>query len=314
MQRFLMAFWASVLMGGSVAVAQKTKVDLKTLPDTIKSLDWKSVDWNATPPLEQARALMLLDDVLDEMGAQMAAEADLMSQFIDEQGLGAQFAAMAPVEDKHLTQEEAQRVAVAMLRGPMSGSSYATAISDATGNVLTAYVQMYSSTVNREWASAVESRQQMKSLAAFLASSGKMAAFREWAPGEMERQKKDQEAQAAAKRAAAVEQQKQQQAERQQAAQERKEQEAKQRAEEQQAALQMQQAMAAAQASQDSGAAAAPVQYNDSYPDWYYGGLGYATGVWYRDEAYRGAAVARTENRMAGGRGGGGGRRGGGRR
>ena len=38
----------------------------------------KSVNWSAVP-LEQARALMLLDDVLNEMGSQMAAEASLMA-------------------------------------------------------------------------------------------------------------------------------------------------------------------------------------------------------------------------------------------
>jgi hypothetical protein len=290
-------------------MAQGTKVDLKTLPSTIKSLDWKSVDWNTVPPLEQARALMMLDDVLNDMGSQMAAEADLMSQYIDEQNLGEQFAAMTPVEDKHLTLEEAQRVAVAMLRGPMKVSAYAVAMSDAAGNQLSAYMQMYKSSSNREWASAVESRQHMKSMAHFLDSSGKMEAFKAWAPGEIERQKKERDEEMAQKRAAAVEESKQQQEERKRAAQERKEQEQKQREQEEQAAVQMQQAMAAAESS-----GAAPVENgNGSYPDWYYGGLGYATGQWYRDEAYRGAAVARTENRISGWRGGGG-RRGGGRR
>src|SRR5690242_13603034 len=153
-----------MVVAGGAAVGQSTQIDLKTLPATIKSLDWKSVDWNATPGVERARALMLLGDVLNEMGSQMAAEADLMSQYVDEQNLGEKFAAEAPVEDKHLTLEEAQKVAVAMLRGPMAGSTYATAIGDVGGSELTAYLNLYASTSNREWAEAVESRQQMKSL------------------------------------------------------------------------------------------------------------------------------------------------------
>src|SRR5262245_23863861 len=312
MPRFIWAMAVSVLAWHTAALAQKTPVDLKTLPETIKKLDWKSVDWNATPPLEQARALMLLDDVLNEMGSQMAAEADLMSQYVDEQNLGEQFAALAPVEDKHLTLEEAQRVAVAMLRGPLAASSYATSISDATGNALNAYLNLYRSTCNREWAAAVESRQHMKALTHFLQSTGKMQAFRAWVPGEIERQKKEREQEMAQKRAAAQEQEKQKREQRQQAAQDRKEQEQKQREQEEQAAAQMQQALSAAQAGDDTSTPS-----DGSYPDWYYGGLGYATGVWYRDEALRGAAVARTENRMAGWSGAGGrrgGARGGGRR
>jgi hypothetical protein len=306
MRRLVWALGLSALVWNGAAMAQKASVDLKTLPETIKKLDWKSVDWNATPALEQARALMLLDDVLNDIGSQMAAEADLMSQYVDEQDLGKQFAAMAPVEDKHLTMEEAQRVAVAMLQGPMAKSSYASAMSDVPGDSLKAYLNLYGSACNREWASAVESRQQMKALARFLQSSGKMEAFKAWVPGEVERRKKEREQEMAQKRAAAEEQEKQQREERKQAAQERKEQEQK-LAEEDQASGQMQQALSAAQAG-DSG------QPSDgSYPDWYYGGLGYAVGGWYRDEAYRGAAVARTENRMAGWSGAGG-RRGGGRR
>jgi hypothetical protein len=307
----------SALAWNASAAAQSTKVDLKTLPATIKSLDWKSVDWNATSQLDQARALSLLNHVLNEMGSQMAVEADLMSQYIDEQDLGEQCAAMPPVEDKHLTQEEAERVAVAMLRGPMAGSTFATMIADATPNDLKAYQQLYTSTCNREWASAVESRQQLKTMSHFLQTSGKLEGFKAWVPGEVERRKKEQAEEMARKRAALAEQEKQKKEERMQAAQERKEQEEKQRQADEQAALQMQQAMAAAQASQATEPA--PAAYDD-YPDWYYGGLGYAYGSWCRDDALRAVALSRTENRMThwraggGGRGGGGGGRGGGRR
>jgi hypothetical protein len=64
----------SGLSAGAVAVAQKGAGSIsRRSPDKIKSLDWKGdVDWNATPAAGAApRALMLRDDVLNEMGSQM---------------------------------------------------------------------------------------------------------------------------------------------------------------------------------------------------------------------------------------------------
>lgn len=313
MRRSFTAF-AAVVLAGSVATAQQAKVDLAALPQQIKSLDWKSVDWAAASPLEQARSLMLLDQTLEEIGAQMTAEADLMSQYIDQANLGTQFVNSGVVDPgQNLSLQDGEKIALALLRGPMATSSYATSISDAQGSVLTAYTQMYSSTCNRKWSGAMDARMQVRAMSAFLTKSGKMADFNAWVPGEVEKRTKEHDAQMAAQRAAAAQQQQQAQEQRiqqqqQQLAQQRGQ--LQQQEQQQQAAtMQMQQAMAAAsQSGQQSGGGAAPAAITDGgvYPNWYYGGLGYAgTGAWYRDAAYRGAACARTEARVGAWHGGG---------
>jgi hypothetical protein len=292
------AFLAATLTG-SAALAQPARVDIKTLPASIKALDWKGVDWAATGQLERTRALMLMDDTLDELGAQLTAEADLMSEFIEQAELGDQFAAMPPAADPpSLTMQEAQKVAVALLRGPMAQSAYATQIADATGNVLTAYEQMYTSTCNRKWSTAVEARDQVRTMTRFLDTSGKMADYAAWVPGEVKRRAEDAKAEAEAKRAALLQQKKEEQLKREEAMLERQ----KQQFEKQQtAAVEMQQALSVAQQSQPSSSGSDPYYYAGGA---YLGAAAYGTGAWYRNDAYRGAATARTERRMSGWRGG----------
>jgi hypothetical protein len=252
---------------------------------------------------------MLMDETVDEIGAQLTADADLMSEYIEDSNLGDQFTAMPPAEEPpSLSMQDAQKVAVALLRGPMAQSSYAVAISDATGDLLKAYENMYTSTTNRKWAAAVEARSDVRELTRFLNTNGKMADYKAWVPGEVKRRAQEAEAAAAQRRAELQQQKKEAQLKREQAALERQNQQFEQQ---QRAAAQMQQALSTAQENQSAPSSGG---YSDPY---YYGGeyLGtgaYATGAWYRNAAYRGAATARTENRMStwrGGRGGGGGRR-----
>jgi hypothetical protein len=198
-----------------------------------------------------------------------------------------------------LSLQDGEKIAVALLRGPMAKSSFATAIGDAQGTVLTAYLQMYNSTCNRKWSGAMDSRLQVKSMTGFLEKSGNMAAFNAWVPGEVERRTKEHDAQMAAQRAAAASAQQQEQQQRIQAQQQKlaqeKQQLQQQQQQQQQETAQMQQAMAAAQAGQ-SGGSAAPATGGAAYPNWYYGGLGYAgTGG-------RGTGTRRIAGRRARGR------------
>ncbi len=311
MKRSLTLALVAASLAASAALAQPGKVELKKIPDAIKSLDWKSVDFAAASQLERTRALILLDDTLDELGAQMTAEADLMSEFIDQKNLGPDFAAIPEVADPpKLNMQQARQVAVALLRGPMANSPYATEIADAEGTVLLAYEQMYTTSCDRKWATAAEARYQARAMTRYLNTSKKMEEYTAWVPGEVKRRTEEAQAAAAAKRAVLQAQKKEEQLQREQAAEERKQKQAEQQA---QAAAQMQQALSVAQDVPSSSGG-----YDDSY---YYGGGAYlgAAGLWYRDNRYRGEAPPRVEQRMSNWRGGGGGggrggARGGGRR
>lgn len=300
MRRVLAAAMAAWAFASGVQ-AQQPKVDLNRLSAEIKKLDWKSVDWAALSDLERARALMLLDETIDEIGSQMTAEADLMSEFIDTNNLGPDFATRpAAAPGPVLTVEDAEKVAAALLRGPMSSSTYATAMGGSDQNVPKAYLQMYTSTCNRKWSGALEARQQVRAMSAFLESTGKMAAFNAWVPGEVERRTREHDEEMAKRRSAMQQQAEQERQQRVQAAEERKAQEQQQRA--QQSAMEAQQALCAAQQAQQGQAPSGDTSSEGAiYPNWYYGGLGYVgAGAWYRDAAYRGAATARTERRIGG--------------
>lgn len=294
---------------GAPALGQPSKIDLNTLPTEIKTLNWQSVDLSSASPLDQCRSLMFLNQALDEIGAQTTAEADLMSQFIDVSNLGPQFVAMpAPVDANPLTFQSAQKMALALLRGPQAQSSYATALTGTSADMLTAYQQMYSATCQRKWSAVVESRHQVRAMSAFLEKSGKMQAYNAWVPGAVEQRMKEQEAAVAQQQAAQQAQQSQEQAQmiaRQRAQLQQME---SQQAASAQANQQLQQALCAAQQNQSASANQGAPAPNAYYPNYYYGGVGVgyaATGAWYRNAAYRGAATAATEARYSSWHGGG---------
>ncbi|MBS0195202.1 MAG: hypothetical protein JSR77_00430 [Planctomycetes bacterium] len=302
MRRILSASLAvlTIGLGSGHATGQSPPIDVKNLPAEIKSLSWKDIDLATVSPLERCRALMLMNDVLAELGAQLTADADLMSQYIDVNNLGEKFAAIPPLADpSQLTMENGLQIAVALLRGPMAQSSYATQHSGEQTSDLGAYEQLYRSNCQWKWPSMAADKMQVRSMTAFLQAQGKWAAYQAWAPGEVERQKELQKAEQAQRRAEQQAIQQQKAEERQQKLQEQQEQKKQQQQE--QAILEMQQSLCAAQQQQSQPADQQQVIVNGTYPYWYYGGVtGIAAADWYRDGAYQGAARARTEGRMSG--------------
>jgi len=185
------------------AQVQKLPADLAGLPDEIKNLKWQSIDVASLTPLEQSRALLLLDHVLGEVSANATSEADLMSAYIEKQNLGAQFASTPPPPaPKQLSYNDALKVAVALLRGPMSTSYYATELGDASPGQLQAYAQMYQRTEARKWSEFDEARHQLLCMSSFLGNAQKMQDYDTWATAESARRQKAYEQQAAASGAA----------------------------------------------------------------------------------------------------------------
>ncbi|MBX3359453.1 MAG: hypothetical protein KF745_13620 [Phycisphaeraceae bacterium] len=300
----------------SAAAAQQPTVDLSKLPAEIKTLTWQTVDLSTVSELERIRALMFTNDVLDELGAQTVTEADLMSGYIQASGLGEAFAGFKAVPDPApLTMDNALQISVALLRGPMAGSSYATALADVPKDELGAYLQLYTSSCQRQWATMGDNRLRVRAMSQFLEAKGKVSDYQAWVPGELKLQAEQQKA-AEAQQAAALAAKEAQQQEKQ--IQEQKQQLQQQAQQQQEAMQQMQQSMCAAQqhltAAQQAQANATAMAENTVYPNWYYGGLGYAAlpwyyHNWYHNGAYLGAAQARTDARFSGWHGGGGFRR-----
>jgi len=190
---------------GAAAQAQSPSLppDLASLPDDIKTLKWQSIDLATVSPLERSRSLLLMNHVLDELSNTAASEADLMSSFIEKQNLGTQFATTPPPPPaRELTFADAQKVAVAMLRGPLQNSYYATELGDVSATGLASYEQMYQRTCQRRWSELDESRHQVRSMTSFLGNSQKLPAYEAWATSEAGlRQKQfDQREQSAAAR------------------------------------------------------------------------------------------------------------------
>jgi hypothetical protein len=288
-----------VSLGPAGAMAQNTPIDLNALPASIKALKWKDIDLDGLSPLEQCRSLLLMNEALDEISARLTTEADLMSEYIDTKGMGTQFASQTPVTDPAaLTITDGQKVAVALLRGPMAGSSYASALADSSSDVLTAYAHLYRSTCQWKWGAMADNRLRVRSMAKFLDAQGKAADYRAWVPGEVQRRQQQQEAAMAQQQAAAAEKQQEQKEKFLEQQQQQLKQDQQQLQQQQQAAGQMQQALAAASQAQSQSNQPQLNVSDGYYPNWYYGGVGVGAAAWYRNGAYLGAAAARTDARF----------------
>lgn len=174
-------------LSGLAQGQQSPPSDLAQLPAEIATLKWREIDLNAVGPLEYDRGLLLMNHVLDEIGPVRASEADLMSAYIEQQNLGGAFAAAAPPPPaKQLSYSDALKISIALLRGPMAKSSYATQLAGTSPEGLLGYKQMYEGTCQRRWGEVTEAVQQVNCMSAFLSKQGKIADYESWAKLESE--------------------------------------------------------------------------------------------------------------------------------
>lgn len=307
MHRVLTLAALLVVFAVTVARAQPNPPDLSAVPDVIKSLKWKDIDPGSLPMVEQCRALQLLNDSLDEISASGRAQADLMSTFIDQQKLGPDFVASQPPPDPApLTYDDATKITVALLRGPLAQSPYASQFAgNSEPGFLKAYDRLFQTTCRRKWGEVAESRHQTMWMTAFLQSRNLMPQYEAWAPAEIQRRQQEHEQQmilrsaanraseaAQEQRAAEIDKQHDQQQAQKQA------QQAKAQSQQQAAAQPMQQALTSAQQAQLQAdmSSGAPAVYAGGY---YGGAAALASADLYRDAAYRGASSAAVEQRYS---------------
>ncbi len=295
----------------SHATAQRSEKQRKLgeLRDALATLEWQKVDLASLTLVERCRTLLLLNHALDELGDATITEADLLGEFLEQQKLMDAYAAAPPESPPRIrTMEEAQQVAVALLKGPLARSRYATELSETDEPGLQAYEKLYGKTCADKWADFSESARSVRSMAAFLKSNGKIKAYMTWALAETDRRQQEYEQELAARRAAGAAKEKEQkeQAERARAAERER-----QRAESQT----MQEALYAVQDAAPAGEAVEVDDGDDWYAGWYYGVLDNAKRERpaYRDGDYQAKARDRVQQRKSAA-GGGRPRGGGGRR
>lgn len=307
---------ACVCLGfAAIAAAQPPPgaEDIAKWRDAIKDLKWKDIDPAKLSLLERCRSLMLLNHALDELIGAGTAQADMMSEYIDQKQLGQEFASNPPpVEPRPFTFDDAVKMGVALLRGPMSQSSYASELAETDEQGLKAYENLYEATCQRKWSEVGECRRQLRAMLVFLKGKDKLKEFSAWAPGEVERRQQAYEAEMAQRRSAAVAK-----AEAKTQADQQRATEAQQQrlqAQQQAASAQLQMAMAAAQqsAAQPSQQTTTSSGDDDWFPGWYYGvPANMRRNAWYNNAGWRGESRAQTAARVSSWHGGGGGGRGG---
>jgi len=180
---------ALIMLAGSTLFAQqpagKLPPDLEALPTEIKTLKWQQIDPATLSTLDRCRSLLLMNHVLDELVDNATAEADLMSSYIEKKNLGSQFAnTPPPPQAPHLSYDDAQKVAAALLKGPMSASYYATELGDVSETGLASYEQLYSRTCARRWSELDEARAQVSAMSSFLGNSNRLPDYEAWAIAE----------------------------------------------------------------------------------------------------------------------------------
>ena len=314
----VIACMSLVLTAAGLAQTQALPADLAALPDQIKNLKWQTVDLSALPALDHCRALLLLNHALGELSANATSEADLMSTYIQTQNLGSQFAntPAPPPPARQLAFTDVEKIAVALLRGPMSKSYYATELGDASPAALASYGQMYERTCQRRWNEFDEAKGQVRAMASFLGNSQKLNDYQTWAAAEAARRQQQfqqkqaanqaQQQNAAAQQAAQAQRQQLQQQNQQLqqalgAAESQQQYQAQQTAQAQQQAAQAQQQADQAQQSAPQGYVTGAAAYG-AYG--VYGGYGVpayygANTAWSRDAAYTSVARDQTEARMS---------------
>jgi hypothetical protein len=246
----------------------------------IRSLDWKSANFDALDTMNKCLALMALNTGLTNMAAKADTRVDLLVDYLDQNNLGQAYASAKGTipPPQNVTFEMMEKLAAAYAQTPAGQAKLANQLTGSSPEMLNMYLGLYDKSARRMFEETREARWEVRSMGLFLEQQGKLDDFKTWAIAEQKRRDDDlkrQEAEQLAK-----EQQERQQRAQAYAQQQQQEQEAQQRA-----AQQMDMAMQ--QQQQSSGDSSGSTVENDSYwgdpYGWYGGYYGY-----YTSNAYRG--------------------------
>ena len=194
----LLACVVSTFVTSALAQSQKLPPELAGLPDEVKGLKWQAIDWATVQPLERCRALQLLNHTLEELSANAAAEADLMSAYVEKNNLGevcqhpaaavAQIAQFPPRGDGRCCDAPRADERVVLRHGAGRPRSQSAEV----------VRQMYERTCARRWGEFDESRHQVRCMSSFLGNSDKLQDYDAWATAEAIRRQAEARQRAAA--------------------------------------------------------------------------------------------------------------------
>ena len=186
----------------------------------LRQLDWKSADINALAPAEKCAALEALNHGLNRLGGKLDGRADLLIDYIDQNQLGAAYAAAKanPPAMKPITFEQMEQLAAAYIKSPQGAAAFGSNFADSSPSMLDRYATLYENSARREFADVMEGRFHVRSMGQFVQDVGRADDFRTWAAAEVQRRQAAyaaKQAQIAQQQAAeaAKKQQQQQQAE-----------------------------------------------------------------------------------------------------
>lgn len=252
----------------------------------ILRLNWKTVKFEELDARHQMAAYFAMNKGLSIMGTKADARLDLLIDYVEANKLGEAVADAAstipPPPD--VSFEDYKKMGAAFVRSPDGSVKVDAELGTIPEDMIPAYVKLYQNSSMRSFAEVVESRHQVRLIAAYLQEEGKFEDFKKWSADEKRRRQEAYAKELAEKRVAAAEAEKIRREQAIAAAQERQKQEAEERARRMEYAMQQ-------QASQPSGGG---VSYDH---DGYWGDSWYPySGAYYAGALYRSQVRDRASN------------------
>src|SRR6266576_1371357 len=155
----------------------------------LRTLDWKSVDFEAQDLETRSVALLAMQQVLSMTGGKASARLELLIDYFDQNKLGEayvdkqQAANLPPL----ISYDEARKVAVAFVKSDVGKDKFGDDLAGSDDATLKAYMQMYGNSSRRTYEECIEARTQVRAMALFLESTGKLSEFKAWAKAEKKR-------------------------------------------------------------------------------------------------------------------------------
>jgi len=155
----------------------------------LQSLNWKAINFDAQDLETRATALLAMQHVLSKMGGKASARLELLVDYIDQNKLGEAFIEkqQATTLPPLLSYDDAKKVCVAFVQSNVGKDKFGDELAGSDEATLKAYLQMYTNSSRRAFDECIEARTQVRALALFLQSTGKLGEFKTWADQERKR-------------------------------------------------------------------------------------------------------------------------------